>query len=126
MKTIDEMINQVLAGNSTHQVLESVLEADVPSWKPGEPVPKGYHVVFGKLAKLGTMSPSSARKHVAATKAWSLTASAKTPKDHETASDAHQKAAELHTNLGGNADDKDKEVAALHRKQVGYHASKSS
>lgn len=70
------------------------VEAAVPAWKPGQPVPEGYRVVFGRLVKHDGTSDSY---HDPSTKAWKATGTAKTVEDHEEAARLHRAASEAHS-----------------------------
>jgi hypothetical protein len=105
---MNKEINQTLS--ALVEELRSMLEDEhVPNWKKGEPVPKGYLVVFGKLRKEG--KPDQYGVHVPSTDAWNRTAMAKAKNrgaengessaedaatEHDTAAGAHEEAAKAH------------------------------
>jgi len=91
--TVNEMIDRVLQGESPYCVLEDNSNT-VPAWKPGESVPDGYRVVFGRLVK--DTGHNIHPNHVQSTKAWSATANAKSSMDHGEAYRAHLDAAQTH------------------------------
>jgi len=55
---VDTLIRQVIEGTSPSSIISGLSsggmimrEEESPDWKPGDKVPKGYHVTFGKLTK---------------------------------------------------------------------------
>lgn len=91
-------------------------------WTPGQPVPEGYKVVFGKLVKMDGASSY----HDPSTKAWKATSTAKTPEEHkqaanlhQLASDVHSKAADDFSRMGARSKEK-KHMQAMQQHQKQY------
>lgn len=97
-----------------------------PSWKPGQPVPEGYRVVFGRLVKYDG-KPSS--YHDPSTKAWKASSSAHSVEEHREAARLHNSAADIHmkaaddfSRMGARSKEKKHmEAAQVHHKQAFKH-----
>ena len=131
MRSVSSLVEQVALGQHPDRVLSSVLEDDTSSWKPGDPVPKGYRVVFGKLVKKSDASgsnPHSDKAHKLSTKAFSHQHKADTKPDpdgyhSEDAFHAHVDAAAAHRAAARKATnpvdaDAHKQAAAVHSQFV--------
>jgi hypothetical protein len=81
-------MNRIIYKGTTYK------EAGVPAWKPGQPVPDGYRVVFGRLVKHDGTSDSY---HDPSTKAWKASAAAHTVEEHREAAKLHRAAGDVHS-----------------------------
>ena len=105
IEPLDESIDELFGG---------------PSWKPGQPVPHGYHVVFGKLAKKGGAEHAESDNAIrASTAAYHKSASAKSSQDHAAASKAHRMSAYMHRQAAAR-------LKTIHPKVAGQHVKTAS
>jgi hypothetical protein len=95
----------------------------VPDWKPGKPVPDGYKVVFGRLARVDT---SYQPHHVVSTYAWKTSAAAKTGRDHAKAYFAHREARDLHQEEPEEGKQNSAwEAGQLHQSRMDFHKQRA-
>ena len=94
-------------------------------WHPGDKVPEGYRVVFGKLVKADDSNHHPA--HQATSAAYKASSTASTARQHRDAALAHKSAARLHSAHAHQAEKQGKtDLAKAHRAQQQKHKEHTS
>lgn len=120
--------------NTATSIIDAILSEEVSSsWRPGQPVPSGHRVVFGKLVKVsgsGHPNGTSAAQvvaHQASTNAWKAHARGHDSRDaHVVAAEAHAEADGKHPGAGHReAADQHLAVVGLSKPQRDAHFEKA-